>query len=284
MSRPVDLQQGLPPRAPVASGQAPARGSARSESRHWIGPGALRLLCLVLVLLAWEFAPRLGWVPPVMLAPLSATLAAGVAHSGMFASNVGYTLFEMALALALMIVVGGLAGLVLGSVRVLRETLLPLVSSVYAVPLVILYPVLTAWIGIGPESKIAFGAIYGIFPMLLATAAGVQTVDRQFLLAARSMGATRSQQIRHVILPAAVPSVISGMRLGCAMTAIGVVIAEMMAATAGIGFVITQNRTMFQTANVYFGVLLVLVLAALLDLLLNRLQKLASHWYPNPKT
>jgi NitT/TauT family transport system permease protein len=161
--------------------------------------------------------------------------------------------------------------------------LLPLVSSFYAVPLVILYPLLTAWIGIGIESKIVFGALYGIFPMVLATAAGVRTVDRQLVTVARSMGAKPMQLVRHVLVPAAVPSVLSGMRLGSAMTAIGVVVAEMMAATAGIGFVITQNRTLFNTANVYFGVLLVLVLAVVLDHLVNSLQRMASRRYPQPE-
>lgn len=245
-----------------------------------MAPVTIRLACLVIILLLWEIAPRLGWVPPVMLAPLSATFMAGLSNAGMFAHNLSYTVLSLMFALLLVFALGGLAGLILGSVKSLRETLLPLVSSVYAVPLVILYPLLTAWIGIGVESKIVFGIIYGIFPMLLATAAGVQTVDRQVVLATRSMGASRWQLIRHVMVPAAVPSVLSGMRLGSAMTAIGVVVAEMMSATAGIGFVITQNRTLFNTANVYFGVFLVLVLAGTLDLFVNILQRLAARWYP----
>jgi NitT/TauT family transport system permease protein/taurine transport system permease protein len=120
--------------------------------------------------------------------------------------------------------------------------------------------------------------------MLLATAAGAQTVDRSLLLAARSMGATRRQLMWQVVLPAAIPSVLSGIRLGGAMTAIGVIVAEMMAATAGIGFLITQNRTMFNTAEVYFGVFLVLVLAGTLDWLVRVLERRAANWYPQKVT
>ena len=72
----------------------------------------------------------------------------------------------------------------------LRNLLLPVFSSLYAVPIVILYPIFTAWFGIGSESKIAFAGIYGFFPVMLSTAAGIRTIDQQFLLAARSMGAT----------------------------------------------------------------------------------------------
>ncbi|MDR5782784.1 ABC transporter permease [Caballeronia sp. LZ065] len=270
----------------VRTKHAPAAAEAAAERaprRPALSAAALRLVCIVLLLAFWELAPRLGWVPEVMLAPLSSTLVAGFANGPMFAMNLVSTVAEMTAALAIVFVVGGACGLLLGSVAVLRDTLLPLASSLYAVPLVILYPLLTAWIGIGMESKIVFGAVYGFFPMLLATAAGVRTVDRQLLVAARSMGARRMQLVRHVMLPAAVPSVLSGMRLGSAMTAIGVVVAEMMAATSGIGFVITQNRTLFNTPNVYFGVLLVLVLAVALDQLVNFLQRIASRRYPQPE-
>ena len=134
--------------------------------------------------------------------------------------------------------------------------------------------------GIGPQSKVIFGAIYGFFPMLLATAAGIQTVDKSYLLAARSMGATRVQLMVQILLPASLPAVMSGLRIGSAMTAIGVVVAEMMASTAGIGFLITQNRTMFNTADVYFGVFLVLVLAGSLDFVIRAIEKRTLRWHP----
>ena len=101
-------------------------------------------------------------------------------------------------------------------------------SSLYAVPIVILYPIFTAWFGIGSESKIAFAGVYGFFPVMLSTAAGIRTIDPQFLLAARSMGATLPQQITRVIIPASIPTVLAGLRLGGALTIIGVVVSEML--------------------------------------------------------
>jgi NitT/TauT family transport system permease protein/taurine transport system permease protein len=237
----------------------------KERKKAFIEPEALRLLCLAAILLFWEAAPRLEWVSPIMLAPLSTTLVTGVSKIGLFTENLVVTVGSLAAALVIAVGGGAITGLLLGSIRPLRVTLLPIMSSIYAVPLVIVYPVFTAWVGIGTESKIIFGGIYGFFPMLLATAAGVQTIDGSYLLAARSMGATRAQLIRHIMIPAALPSIISGIRIGSAMTTIGVVVAEMMAATAGIGFLITQNRTMFNTAEVYFGVFLVLLLAGAID-------------------
>ena len=121
----------------------------------------------------------------------------------------------------------------------LRNLLLPVFSSLYAVPIVILYPVFTAWFGVGSESKIAFAGIYGFFPVMLSTAAGIRTIDPQFLLAARSMGATLPQQITRVIIPASIPTVFAGLRLGGALTIIGVVVSEMLTSAAGIGYLVT---------------------------------------------
>jgi len=252
----------------------------RHHRRAWIGPGTLRWLCLAAVLLAWELLPRLDMVPPVMLAPVSDALAAGLRSFDTFAGALAITFGQLVSALVFAFGAGAVAGLVLGSFRPLREILLPIVSSIYAVPLVIVYPLLTAWVGIGTESKIIFGGLYGFFPMALAVAAGVQTVERQYVLAARSMGASSRQLLLQVMLPAAVPSILSGLRIGGAMTAIGVVVAEMMAATGGIGFLITQNRTMFNTAEVYFGIFLVLVLAGLLDGFIGLVERRFASWYP----
>ena len=250
------------------------------RGHYLIEPRTLRLLLIGSLLLLWEIAPRLEWLPTVMLAPLSKTFMAGISNFAIFTNALTHTVIELTLALIIALSLGGVLGLVLGGFKVLRLIFLPIFASVYAIPLVILYPVLTVWIGIGPESKVIFGAMYGLFPMLLATAAGIQTVDKSYLLAARSMGATRQQLMWQILLPAALPAVLSGMRVGSAMTAIGVVVAEMVASTAGIGFLITQNRTMFNTAEVYFGVFLVLILAGTLDWFIHLLEKRTERWQP----
>ena len=106
-------------------------------------------------------------------------------------------------------------------------------------PLVILYPVFTVWLGIGSESKIAFALIYGFLPTMLATAAGIQTIDPQLLLAARSMGATLSQRLVRVVIPAAIPTVLSALRVDSAHVFAGVllVLAMAIAFKAGIKWI-----------------------------------------------
>ena len=244
-----------------------------------ISSGALRYSVIVAVLILWELLPRLELVSPIILASLSVTLYAGISNFGTFAQHLLITMGEIALGLLIAYGVGGIIGLLLGSIRSFRQVLLPLFSSVYAVPFVIVYPVLTAWWGIGPESKVLFGGIYGLFPMVLATAAGVQTVDRQLVLATRSMGASTRQILLQVMVPSALPSIVSGLRLGGALVVIGVVVAEMMASTSGIGFLISGYRTMFMTGEVYFGILLVLVMAGTLDWLIGTIERRTATWH-----
>src|SRR5438445_589239 len=159
-----------------------------------------------------------------------------------------------------------------------RVLIMPMISSIYAVPLVILYPVFTVWLGIGSESKIAFAAIYGFLPTMLSTAAGIQTIDPQLVLAARSMGATLSQRLTRVIIPAAIPTVLSGLRVGGALVIVGVVVSEMLISSAGIGYLISRYRTILDSPHVFAGVLLVLAMAIAFNAAIKWIERKASIW------
>jgi NitT/TauT family transport system permease protein len=170
------------------------------------------------------------------------------------------------------------AGLLVGSLAGLRRVALPLASGLYAVPLVLLYPLFTAWFGIGMQSKIAFAAIYGALPCFLGTAAGVQTIDRQYLVIARSMRATRWQTIYRVLLPATIPTVLASFRVGGSLVIVGVVVAEMLTSAEGIGHLITRYRTMLDSPRVFAGILMVLALVFAFDGLVRLLEHATRHW------
>ena len=203
-------------------------------------PATVRRLILVLILVLWELVPRTGLLAELFLPSLSKTLTVLVQNWEEYAGALLVTLYEVALAMLIACGVGILVGALVGGLTLLRNLLLPVFSSLYAVPIVILYPIFTAWFGIGSESKIAFAGVYGFFPVMLSTAAGIRTIDQNFLLAARSMGATLPQQITRVIIPASIPTVLAGLRLGGALTIIGVVVSEMLTSAAGIGYLVTQ--------------------------------------------
>ena len=214
---------------------------------------ALRRLIVMGLIVLWEILPRSGAIPELFLPSLSSTLLAGWNEAAEYGQALAVTLSEVAISFAFACGGGILFGAVVGSLPRPRILIMPMISSLYAVPLVILYPVFTVWFGIGSESKIAFAAIYGFLPTMLSTAAGIQTIDPQLLLAARSMGATLSQRLARVIIPAAIPTVLSGLRVGGALVIVGVVVSEMLISSAGIGYLISRYRTILDTPHVFAG-------------------------------
>jgi NitT/TauT family transport system permease protein/taurine transport system permease protein len=241
-------------------------------------PSTVRRLILVLILVLWEVVPRLGLLPELFLPSLSKTLTVLVQNWGEYGHALLVTLYEVALAMLIACGAGIVVGALVGGLALLRNLLLPVFSSLYAVPIVILYPIFTAWLGVGSESKIAFAGVYGFFPVMLSTAAGIQTIDQNFLLAARSMGASVPQQITRVIIPASIPTVLAGLRLGGALAIIGVVVSEMLTAAAGIGYLVSRYRTVLDTPRVFAAILMILVLSVLFDQIARWVERRTLAW------
>ena len=238
----------------------------------------LRYLIIAALIVLWEVLPRTGAIPELFLPSLSSTLQAGWSDAGEYWHALLVTLYEVAVAMVIACGGGILAGAVVGSLPRPRVLIMPMVSSLYAVPLVILYPLFTVGLGIGSESKIAFAGMYGFLPTMLATAAGIQTIDPQLLLAARSMGATLSQRIVRVIIPAAIQTVLSGLRVGGALVIVGVVVSEMPISSAGIGYLISRYRTILDSQHVFAGVLLVLAMAIAFNAMIRFVERRAADW------
>lgn len=241
-------------------------------------PTNVRRVLLVLLLVLWEVLPRMQLVPELFLPALSKVLGVLATDWKIYLAALWVTLYEVGLAIVIACGLGISTGALVGGVTVLRDLLLPVFSSLYAIPIVILYPLFTAWLGIGPQSKIVFAGLYGFFPVMLSTAAGVRMIDPQFLLAARSMGATLPQQVTKVIIPASLPTVFSGLRLGGALAIIGVVVAEMLTSSAGIGYLVTLNRTILDSPRVYAAILAILLLSIAYDIVARAIERRAVVW------
>ena len=241
-------------------------------------PSTVRWLILVALLAFWELMPQTKLIPELFLPSLSKTLTVLWSDRHDYLAALGVTLYEVAVAMLFACGGGILVGALVGGLALLRTLFLPVFSSLYAVPIVILYPIFTAWLGIGSESKIAFAAAYGFFPVMLSTAAGIRTIDPQYILAARSMGATLSQQITRVVIPASIPTVLTGLRLGGALTIIGVVVAEMLTSAAGIGYLVTRYRTILDSPRVFAGILMILCLSVMFDILARVVERRTLRW------
>jgi NitT/TauT family transport system permease protein len=231
-----------------------------------------------LVAAAWEAVVRLRLVNRIILAAPSDIVLAAASDGGIFLRAFATTLAEIAAAVAIAWTLGVAIGIMVGSSRLLAAATAPVLSSIFAIPLIVLYPLLMAWLGIGPLSKVVFGAFSGFFPIALNTIDGVRAIEPRYLALARSIGATRLQTYARMIFPLALPAMVSGLRVGTGLVVIGVLVTEMLASLGGVGFLISYHRTLFNTGHVYFGMLLALTLAVAVNIGLTRLDRRIGNW------
>jgi ABC-type nitrate/sulfonate/bicarbonate transport system permease component len=138
------------------------------------------------------------------------------------------------------------------------------------VPIILFYPICILFFGIGPVSKIVFGGFYGFFPIVANTILALTTVPPRYLTAAAALGANRRQVVVRVLMPAARPLILSGVRLGAALCLIGVLAGEILGSTAGLGYEIASSSGSFRTPEMYAYIIVTLVLVALFNLAITR--------------
>ncbi len=169
------------------------------------------------------------------------------------------TAFGYSLGLA---VIGGLAvGLTLGLNRTASSVAEPILVSVYSLPKVTLYPIILLVFGLGLSAKVAFGTIHGIVPVIIFSMNAVRKLPPIYLRAARSMRLSRLDMIRRVVVPAALPEIVSGLRIGFSLTLLGVLIGEMFASQRGLGFLIMNAIGQFDVDTMVAVILILAVVA-----------------------
>jgi NitT/TauT family transport system permease protein len=195
------------------------------------------VLVLVLLLL-WQ--ALYWWVGDVALRSPWETIRYSVTlvRSSMFLPNLEATAQAFAVALALSIGFGLAIGFSLGISPAAHRVFEPMLVASYAIPKITLYPILLLMFGLGMAAKVAFGVIHGVIPIALFTTSAVQHIRPAFLKAGRTMGLTRGEITRRILLPAAMPEIFSGLRIGFSLTLIGVLLGEMFASQRGIGFLL----------------------------------------------
>jgi NitT/TauT family transport system permease protein/taurine transport system permease protein len=230
-------------------------------------------LLYLAILAAWEILPRAGIVPRLFVPPLSEALGTLISDRREYLGSLPTTFGEILAAYVIACGGGILLGQLVGSSGAARRALLPVLRGAYAVPLVVLYPAMLVWFGLGSPSKIAFASIYALLPTMLTAVAGVAALSPALAETARAFGATRVQQMLYIALPASLPSIVAALRLGGALVIVGVIVAQMLGAAEGLGYVITRNRTLLNSPGVYAGIVLVLAITGLHELLLRRLER-----------
>src|SRR5262245_50840849 len=232
----------------------------------------------------WEVVGRAGVVNPIFLSPPTVVLRAGVglARSGELLEHLRVSGVEFGIGFLLAAATAVPLGLVAGWYRRLHFVLDPFLSAFYVTPRIALLPLIVLWIGIGLVSKIAIVFLGAFFPICLPTFAGVRTVDPGLLRVARGFHASELRIFRTIILPSCVPFVLAGLRLGVGRGLVGVVVGELFAGTAGIGFLIGASGAAFRTDRVFVGVLILMGFGVLCNEVLTRLEARFERWRPPP--
>lgn len=238
---------------------------------------------VILFLLTWETIGNwAGLINPMFM---SAPSLIGKAAWQMFSSGEIYndlyvSGIEFAWGYLLSVIVGVPFGIACGWYKRFSYTFDPFVNAMNATPRVALLPLVIIWLGIGILSKVGIIFLGAVFPILINARDGVKTTPYNLLTAARSFGASEWQIFRSVVLPSTLPFILTGLRLGVGRALIGVMVGELYAATAGIGFMITVAGATFQTDKVFVGVLIFALTGMVAMELLTRLESKFDKWRP----
>ncbi|HEY9288808.1 MAG TPA: ABC transporter permease [Candidatus Dormibacteraeota bacterium] len=238
---------------------------------------SLQIISVIAVLVLWEV---IGRQKPLFTSYPTA-IAAGFYQTAVVRNELlpalASTMLGLVLGFGIAAVVGIAIGFAMGLSRVIEIALNPYVSALYSTPRIVLVPVMILWLGIGLEVRVAMAILTAIFPIIINTFIGVKSVDRELVDTGRAFTATRWQRIRTIIVPASMPLVFNGLRLGISRALEGIVIAEMTAAITGTGALLLAYGRFFQTDRLMGPVILLglisITLAGLVRLTQSRLMK-----------
>lgn len=262
------------------------RGSAKGSSGHALWVRNERLVISGGTVLAffvmWEAIARTGLVNPLFIS--SPTLAARAGYhlfaEGEIWNDLRVSATEFIVGYLMAAAVAIPLGLAVGWYKRLYYLLSPFIDTLNAVPRVTLLPLIVIWCGIGVYSKIVVVFLGAVIPMLINTFSGVKTSEERFLRVARSFGASEFRIFWSIVLPGTVPFIFTGLKYAAGRALLGVVVGELYAATAGIGYLIAIAGNTFQTDKVFVGILLVMFSGLLTVEVLNRLERRFDAWRP----
>ncbi|MCU1679584.1 MAG: ssuC [Amycolatopsis sp.] len=267
--------------------EAPKPGRVRKVWRS-LGRGARGSAAIVVFLALWEIVPRyaLDESTRVFLPPFHEDVQAlwALTLDGQLAAHLEASITRSAAGFAIAVVIAVPLGLLIGWYRPLAAFLNPLLELVRNTAALALLPVFTLILGIGELSKITLVVYACIWPVLLNTIAGVNTVDPLLIKSARSLGLSSGRLFRKVILPSAVPTIFTGLRMAASYSILVLIAAEMVGAKAGLGYLINNAQVNFQIPQMYAGIIAVSVLGLVVNQVFVAIERRFSTWRPKERS
>jgi ABC-type nitrate/sulfonate/bicarbonate transport system permease component len=265
----------LPPRKSVP---APRVTPAQRLREIALSPNAIRTVSVAVFFLIWEYYGRR--MDPIFMAPPSAIFAAAVdlIHSGLLRKALVQTLWPFSVGMVLTVVVGILLGIVIAQWRILEYILDPFINALYAIPRIALVPLIILWAGLEFTGKVAILVSVAIFPITVNTYAGIRDVRGAMLEIGRAYGATEWQIFTKIVMPAAIPFIMAGVRLAVGLAIIGIIVAEFFTAISGLGGMIVEYANVFATAKLFVPIIVIALVGVVLTELVMWLERRMSRW------
>ena len=244
---------------------------------RWLG--AIPILGLFML---WQGASNAGLISPFLLPPPTAVVIRLVTQLGdlVFLQHVGITLMRLLAGFIIAVLIGVSLGLVAAANRAADSVLRPLVQLLAPIPKVALYPAFLLTLGFGSGSKIALVATDAMFPILLATYAGARLVDPKLVWSLRAAGASSRRAAIAVLLPAAMPSILTGCRIGLIISCVVVFLAEMITSSDGLGHLLVRAARSFQTIDMFVPIVLISLLGLAANVGLTTLRRRLLRGFP----
>jgi ABC-type nitrate/sulfonate/bicarbonate transport system permease component len=230
----------------------------------------------------WHGIASAGWAPAALLPLPSAVFARLLEqlHNPVFLQHAATTLFRLFAGFGIAVVLGVLLGVAAASNRRLEALLRPLLRVLAPVPKIALYPALVLILGFEHASKVALVVADAVFPILLATYQGAASVEPKLVWSARAAGASPRRTLLTVVVPAALPAILTGCRIGLVISSIVVFLAEMLTSTDGLGHLLVYASRSFQTVDMFVPLISVALIGLLLNAAFNALQKRLLAGFP----
>jgi sulfonate transport system permease protein len=250
----------------------------KRNSRQW-----LRVLSPFALLAAWQIASSAGLISSHTLAPPSRVIASfwQLAADGALQHHLLVSLGRVAKGMALAILIGGSLALLSGLSRLGEYIIDAPMQMLRTLPVLALIPFFIIWFGIGEMPKVALVTVAATFPIYLTLYAGIRGVDIKLVELAKVIGLSRPALIRHVILPAALPTALVGLRYALGISWLILVAAEQINATSGVGYLMNDARDFMRTDILVVGLLIYAFLGLVVDILVRWLERRLLAWRPS---
>jgi NitT/TauT family transport system permease protein len=243
-----------------------------------LSPNAIRTASVAIFFVIWEYYGRR--MDPIFMAPPSAIFEAAVRliQSGALKKAMVQTLWPFSVGMALTVVVGIALGIVMAQWRTLEYVLDPFINALYAIPRIALIPLIILWAGLEFVGKVSILVSVAIFPITVNTFSGIRDVRGAMLEIGRAYGATEWQIFWKIVLPAAIPFIMAGIRLAVGLAIIGIIVAEFFTAISGLGGMIVEYANVFATAKLFVPIIVIALIGVVLTEFVMWLERRMSRW------